>query len=484
MIDYSAQIEAFRDKRVRLSGQFKDKLLTHRASNRKRLISRLPDHISKVSIGESNFKPQGSVAMGTVIQTKFKDEEYDIDDGLVISRSQLKNDDGDELTSDEVREIVRNTLKDKRFNRQPKLFMNCVRVYYADTDAEKHHVDFPVYRRFKNDDGDTIREVASEGKWIQSDPTQVNSWFNSIVEDRNSESGGWGTQFRHLVQLMKRYCRSRKDWLDLLPNGMKLTMLIAECQPDYDERIDIVFRELLKNLKKRLNDSKVIKNLAHPDQPWLTRSANDENVVELLAKINTALSELDDLDELESDDQAGARRVWEWVFKSEGFFKEYDDAVKVSKTASATGSHHSLSRFNVPWCDKPVWPVVKSYSAWMTGRWSRFGSGGIWNNFESDSDPLGKNLHLRFKGHTDCPPPYSVFWQVVNTGVEALNVGQLRGEIVAATSTGAGGLHSSTAEGISRYETTAYAGMHWVQCYIVKDGCCVARSEPFVVNIG
>lgn len=183
--------------------------------------------------------------MGTVIQTKFVDEEYDIDDGLVISRSQLQTSGGVDKTSAEVREAVRDALKDKRFNRQPKLYTNCVRVFYADEDEEKHHVDFPVYRKSVNNNGDSVRELASESDWVQSDPTQVNSWFDDLVKDRNLETEGWGTQFRHLVQLLKRYCRSRKDWLDLLPNGMKLTMLVAEVQPPYDERIDVVFRRLL-----------------------------------------------------------------------------------------------------------------------------------------------------------------------------------------------------------------------------------------------
>src|SRR5690606_25652978 len=84
MFDYSQQIEAFREKKVRLSSDFKEKLLAHRAANRKRLVSRLPNHLEQVHIGEANFKPQGSVAMGTIIQTRFANEEYDIDDGLVL----------------------------------------------------------------------------------------------------------------------------------------------------------------------------------------------------------------------------------------------------------------------------------------------------------------------------------------------------------------------------------------------------------------
>jgi len=147
MFDYSAQIDVFRNKQVRLSSNFKDKLLSHREANRNRLISRLPSYIKKANIGENNFKPQGSVAMRTIIHTKFVDEEYDIDDGLVILRSQLKKDNGEEMTSDEVREAVKASLKDKRFNRQPMLFANCIRVFYAEGDEEKHHVDFPEIGR-------------------------------------------------------------------------------------------------------------------------------------------------------------------------------------------------------------------------------------------------------------------------------------------------------------------------------------------------
>lgn len=321
MIDYSEQIEDFRDEKVRLSAEFLKKLLAHRKANRDRLISRLPAQIPGVTIGESSFKPQGSVAMGTVIQTKFVDEEYDIDDGLVLLRDELTDGDGGLLGAIEVKTRAREALKDDRFKRQPKLQTNCVRVFYAEEDAEKHHVDFPVYRTWEGPDGNKVRELASEDSWVPSDPTKVNSWFDREIADRNKAKDGRGTQFRQLIQLLKRFCRSRKDWD--LPNGMKLTMLVAECQPPFSERIDVAFRELLKKLQGRLEASKVIRNLAAPGTPAITRTDTDRNVCDLLERVSEALRELEVLDD-EDADVSTARRAWEWVFKSDGFFEEYD----------------------------------------------------------------------------------------------------------------------------------------------------------------
>jgi hypothetical protein len=331
MFDYSEQIKAFRTERVRLTAEFREKLLTHRTANRNRLINRLPDFIKGITIGESSFRPQGSFAMRTVIQTRFVDEEYDIDDGIVLWRHQLVDENGAELTSDQVREKVRDALKDNRFNRQPKICPNCVRVFYADEDEEKHHVDFPIYRRYYGGNGQKVRELATENGCVPSDPTEVNSWFDAEIEARNKQTADWGTQLRYLIQLLKRFCRSRSD-LDL-PNGMKLTMLAAECQPNYQDRIDIVFRELLERLKGRLAWNKIVLNLAHPDKPAITRTGADNNVVELETRLGEALDQLRTLGNSENNNVDAARTVWDWIFKSDGFFSSFDAEKKKQQRA-------------------------------------------------------------------------------------------------------------------------------------------------------
>ncbi len=323
MFDYSEQVEAFREEKVRLPKGCREKLFDHRDSNRDRLISRLPNRIPELSISYNSFKPQGSSAVKTIIQTKFVHEEYDIDDGLVLWRHELVDDQGNELTSAQVREHVLEALKDKRFVKQPNMASNAIRVYYKEDDEEKHHIDFPVYRKYFNDQGEVVRELASVSGWVESDPTQVNNWFNGEVKSRNEDFAGKGTQMRRLIQLIKRFCRSRYAWD--MPNGMKLTMLVAECQPAFDSRLDLAFRRLLKKLKNRLEEDKVIRNLAHPDQPALTRTESDQNVEDLLENIEAALEKLAVLDFPDHQDAKSAREAWDWIFQSDGFFREYDE---------------------------------------------------------------------------------------------------------------------------------------------------------------
>jgi hypothetical protein len=81
---------------------------------------------------------------------------------------------------------------------------------------------------------------------------------------------------------------------------------------------------------------------------------------------------------------------------------------------------------------------------------------------------------LSFEASTNVARPFKVYWQVTNTGNEAEWARNLRG-----------GFYDGTISrgGLERQESTKYAGSHCVQCFIVKDGNCVAMSDLFVVNI-
>ena len=98
------------------------------------------------------------------------------------------------------------------------------------------------------------------------------------------------------------------------------------------------------------------------------------------------------------------------------------------------------SVFDVAWREAPRWPIEERYAISLAGRFGNSEHGTSWNPFESGGPPLKKHLYLRFHAATNAPPPYQVYWQIVNTGGEAVNSGSLRGEIVPSSSVGAGGL--------------------------------------------
>ena len=87
-------------------------------------------------------------------------------------------------------------------------------------------------------------------------------------------------------------------------------------------------------LEIRLAESKIIRNLAHPDQPALTRSNADQNVIDLHNRIIDALSRLDTLDSAAANNADRARGVWDWIFQSDGYFMELDEGRKKSDATS------------------------------------------------------------------------------------------------------------------------------------------------------
>ncbi len=83
--------------------------------------------------------------------------------------------------------------------------------------------------------------------------------------------------------------------------------------------------------------------------------------------------------------------------------------------------------------------------------------------------PLKKGKKLRFRIHDiNVPSPYYVMWKVRNFGEDADRADGLRGEI-----THDSGYHT-------KEENTLYHGIHYVECYIIKDDTCVAIGRILV----
>lgn len=65
--------------------------------------------------------------------------------------------------------------------------------------------------------------------------------------------------------------------------------------------------------------------------------------------------------------------------------------------------------------------------------------------------------------YTNCPQPYSILWKVKNVGPEAERRNQLRGQIVE--------------KGKDIVEHSRFFGNHYIECFIIKNGICVAKTR-------
>lgn len=89
-------------------------------------------------------------------------------------------------------------------------------------------------------------------------------------------------------------------------------------------------------------------------------------------------------------------------------------------------------------------------------------------NLRSFANRVSKHRSLVFNVvKCDVPRPYEILWKIKNTGEEAARLGQLRGSIFEG--------------GPTRLESTLYTGEHYAECYIIKDGVCVATDRQPVI---
>jgi len=307
MIDCSKEMTKFHEKDVRLKESQRQQMRDHRNANQTRLRKGLKENEKPVP--NRNIK-QGSYAMHTMVQ--HPDNDYDIDDGAVFLRTDLKGQRDGDMSPREARDMVRDALDDGSFLIPPETKKNCVRVQYQ----AGYHVDVPVYREFKDDSGKVILELASS-EWRESDPQLITNWFNNTVITKSPDQNN-GRQMRRIVCLLKQFARSRKSWK--LPSGLILSVLVDEKYWACDGRDDLALYHTMQTIRDRL---KLASNIYNPVDfsEELSKGTDDPKVQELLDRLDWAIDRLRDVFN-ETCSKNEALKRWDDVFKSY-FFSQF-----------------------------------------------------------------------------------------------------------------------------------------------------------------
>ncbi|RLU00192.1 nucleotidyltransferase [Ketobacter sp.] len=450
---------------------------------------------------------QGSFKLGTEIRPfrNSKDADYDIDlvcrlghEKDLVQVSTVKNQVGDHLKG--------NGTYGPMLDDEGK---RCWTLNYAEQDGIGFHMDIlPSVQETalllqQDSIAATNKDQGGHYTWTTSNPKGFSQWFyekNREAFDRDkliqkqsiyaSQRNLFNstdevpnihvkTPLQRSIQLLKRHRDIRFSESDIekyKPISMIITVLSSLCYRNETSIYDTL-SSLIRNLDQQaqqLNTNFVFDAYrAQSTYNLITRTADGKWLIP-----NPTNPGENFADRWHEDNHARAKAFFQWVAWLKDDFLNINEFVANDRfTKSLVDVYQPANlpalNFNVPHRKPLRWPVARA-SGYTAEIKATYMSHVYWKSFQS-GQPLLKGKDLKFKLKTNVPKPYQVYWQVVNTGPEATNKGQLRGEIIEHIQTGSGDIY--------RTESTSYIGDHWVEGFVVKDGVCVAKTGEFIVAI-
>ncbi|HJF75004.1 nucleotidyltransferase [Gallibacterium anatis] len=381
---------------------------------------------------------QGSYGMGTGV--KPIDGDFDIDVGLVFRENsneildcpfQLKSKVGQALKH------VRRTVKIKR---------PCVTVQYVEDGEDKYHVDFAIYK--ENQFGELFFARGKslddeELNWESVDPKEL----VSLIKEKYPE-GQKRKQYKRCIRALKRW-KSYKLNHKNLPSIAITVAAYQYFEPKfYDDNEDLpndveALITFLDNLAACLID----KYLLLPTKPNsnLLENLTDKQSQELIAKLRKLKDDLESSQDESSSPKDACKKMK----------KHFGQDFPLPEGTNLSTEEFIEEKFALSKELRPLYlsMEISNYNSLIYSVLSRF-----------DRDlkliPKGRTLTFKVENAQDfigC----DFYWKVMNIGREAERYG-IRGQI--------------NKGGVTQIEHSTFPGEHYVECYAIEDGVCIARE--------
>lgn len=384
----------------------------------------------------------GSYAKHTAIRPAVDDKKRDVD--IIVVTNYNKNDDSSKVLS-ELEEILRGNNN------------------YSNTTIQHHSVGVkmgeisvdivPVIIE-ESDDSLYLVGDSETGAWTLTDPKGHKEWSTAVNQNNNQK-------YKPLVKVFKWWRKTNCPENSKYPKGITLEKIVADNLGDSSLTTEELLIDTIENIIDSYKEDYIDKwELPVIDDPSEKIVGND-----LLSGYN--ISDFSDfIDKLIEhikllNDEGTDCETWRKIFGNE-FPK--DDASKNNRLAV-------LNSFSIlPHKQKPYWRIKKEGYAFITLK--VYASDGKKIDYSNNGTPLPKHCDLDFSVITNIKKPFRIAWQIVNTGEEASRENALRG-----------GFEYADQNGIKWSEQTLYKGSHSVQCFVIRNGVCVANSKEIIINI-
>jgi hypothetical protein len=327
----------------------------------------------------------------------------------------------------------------------------CVTIQYAN----EFHIDLVPYLER---DGSHWIVNRHENSYEHSNPEGFNQWLDEHNRDADL----------HLVPAIRilKYLRDYKQ--TFTAKSIILTTLLGSQvhgahvlgDPGYYADIPTALVHLLTNLDAYLQATPLLPAILDPGgtgddfaQRW-----DQEQYSNFRTRIHRYREKVTEAYLEEDEDSSVAK--WQEILGT-GFRAPSREAIALSESATTT-SEQFLDR------DYGIATQLTGDKLHIVGRLNkRKGFRDYALPQSGNRAPKGRVITFRID-RCDVPPPYQVYWKVRNHGEEATSVDQLRGEIRQDDGSN------------QKVEHTKYHGSHFVECFVVKHGVCVAADRQQV----
>lgn len=346
-------------------------------------------------------------------------------------------------------------------------------------DAEDAHLTLDIIPAVEKQIDNPLLVPDKEQKiWIQSHPKghlKYTSQLNSIeVGDK---------KFVPLVKIMKWWwkfqCEETEPEVERPhPKGFWIECLTGE---KFDPQLESYANHFVHILQKTYDAYQDVEEVPQLNDPGLDNEAIITSMT--LKEFRYFISNVKDnlslaKEALDEEDKVKSSELWREVFGNEFPLyddEETDDSREEVRKASLDDSSHAEKITN-------KWQIALSSSCKVhidAFTYRSFKDGKIQGlNSNSRKLPLGLWIRFEAKVRQKCDN-HEIWWQVVNTGSDAKKAKGLRGNFFRSNDR----VESRRSDNKICWETTEYSGKHWIECFVVIDNTCVARSGKFFVNI-
>ena len=391
---------------------------------------------------------QGSYAHKMIIKPVQDTDEFDADVLLYI----------DEVEEWEPKDYVQKLYEAFRgsstYRNMVSRKTRCVTITYAND----FHMDVvPFIERH----GKKYVTNRHDNTFELTDPEKFTEW----LDDKNRITK------HHFVKVMRllKYLRDYKQTFSV--KSIILSSIVGNLVNDaalledancYDD-VPTTLYTIMKKLKSYVNDNILMPTISDPGETG--ENFGDRWEQDGWDVFRTKMLYYADkiIDAFEENDKEKSIIKWQNVFGTE--FKKSETKLISEKRSLVAfdNTEQQISDMGI------ALAINQNYKVKLNGSVDiKPGHRGYLLSQQGNKVNMGRGLTFKLKNQ-NIPEPFTIYWKVLNRGNNAETLNQVRGQIIEGTE--------------YRTERTAFKGNHYVECYIVKDGKCVAKDRQSVIIV-